>query len=103
MLQPIPQLLHKKIGRWTGQSIFDCQMINLMNLLAICMRELAAGLGTDIVDRAEIVSTQKRTRHGLEDLVTVFVHLQKFIFKSRQLHLEILGNTDYISFLKIWS
>ena len=55
MLQPIPQFLHKEISRWTGQSIFDCQMINLMNLLAVCVRELAAGLGTDIVDRAEIV------------------------------------------------
>ena len=57
MLDALPQFFYKKISCWANQRVFQGQMIDLVNLLAVRMGKVATGLGSDIIDGTEIVLT----------------------------------------------
>jgi hypothetical protein len=76
-------------------------MVDLINLLAICVREFPTSFWAYIINGTEIVPTKKGARHGFKNLVPIFVNLKKFCLKGRKLHLEIFGDPCDIGFLKI--
>ena len=93
----LPYSLHhffyKNIGGRTYQSIFNSQMIDLINFFTVSMSIFLTSCRSYIINISSIILIKKKTREILQDLVIILIYTEKFLFKISGFHSQMLGNS----------
>lgn len=84
--------LHKLKCCGTNHCIFYGEVIDLVDFLAVGMREFAAGFGPDFVNGASVVGIQKPAWQIPEHLILVFIGAQISGLKISRLYTQVFGN-----------
>ena len=80
-LHSFHHFLYEEIGGRTDDGVFNREMIDLIDFLAVGMWIFAAGFWADIVDKAGVILREKRAGQTLQHLVIVFIYAEIFFLK----------------------
>ena len=67
------------------------------------MRIFSTSLCAGIVQHAVIVGHKKRTRHFLENIITILINAKILGNKSRFLHFQMSSHASYVVLYKAWT
>ncbi len=84
--------LHKLKCCGTNHCIFNGEVIDLVDFLAVGMRKFAAGLGPDFVNGTGVVGIQEPAWQILEHLILIFIGSEISGLKVSRLHAQVFGN-----------
>ena len=73
--------LHEEIGSRANDGVFNREMIDLVDFLAVGMWIFTAGFWADIVDKAGVILCKKRAGKALQHLVIVLIYAEIFLLK----------------------
>ena len=83
-LHSFHHFLYKEIGGRADDGVFNREMIDLIDFLAVGMWIFAAGFWADIVDKTGVILCEKRAGQTLQYLVIVFIYAEIFFSQNQQ-------------------